>query len=243
MFCTNCGKEINDDSLFCTNCGSKQEIIAAETIAEEPKNNEELTSEESVQPTSANEALDVEKSVPPVVEVSPEPEPVAVASAVETNTVQQDESIIKPNISETKKSSSVIVVGVVVVAVIAGLLLLFGGGSGFKNEKDLAKAYFQAICKEDFNTLLKCYDKDDQKDLKEDKEDIKEKLEEMKEALEDVAGKNAYKEIKDVDKSKLSSKRGVTYYNLTVEFEDGNQYLTIKKEKNKFYIEAKSDAF
>ena len=23
MFCSNCGKEINDDAIFCSNCGKK----------------------------------------------------------------------------------------------------------------------------------------------------------------------------------------------------------------------------
>ncbi|MBQ7039261.1 MAG: zinc ribbon domain-containing protein [Clostridia bacterium] len=107
MFCTNCGKKVEDGELFCTGCGEKLETTAeqaeASTPVEEVQQNSVLTMTEEVQ-----------QPVP-----SFEEAPVAQQNFVQAFEVQE---VVAP-----KKSYAGLIIGAVAAAVIVifGMLFLF----------------------------------------------------------------------------------------------------------------------
>ncbi len=245
MFCTNCGKEIEDGSVFCTHCGTKQaemesginDVSKAEPTEEASDNAESQINEVTV---SNSEIL------PSDVSAAGQATTVSVSGS---NEVKPSEPVktnfSAPLNSDKKKSkSSVVVIGIIAVAVIFALFLLFGKGGGYKDYKDLVQDYYNAIYKEDFKALLKCYDKEDQKDLKDDKKDVEEELESLKESLDDRYDRGWNKKIGKMARAKVDSEDGVTFYTVSVEIDDeAGEVLFIKKYKDRYYIDSENDSF
>lgn len=175
--------------------------------------------------------------------VSPEQES-TIPISEEFKTQGNSKPIETTSSASQKSNSSIIVVGVIAIAIIVALFLLFGKSGGYKSYKDLINDYYNAIYKEDFNALLKCYDKEDQKEMKEDKEDFKDDLEKIKENFDDNYDKNWNKKIDIKSKTKADSDDDVTIYSIVVVIDEtGSEYLAVKKYKNKYYIDSDNDSF
>lgn len=224
MFCTNCGKQMPDDSAFCTSCGNKLDAAQESN----PTPDQQTPSDEMTAVNESSYAAPVE-GAPVTAESNSTPAATPLVSASSGSSSQ-------------KKGPSTLVVIIGAVVVIALLFLLFGGGgSGYKDEKKLVTDYLTAISKNDYNALLKLYDKDAQKDMKEDKEDIKEALEEAQDNFKDKFGKNWIKNVKKIKKTKVDSDDGITYYTATAEINGKTFSVGIKKVKDKYYIDEDRD--
>ncbi len=249
MFCTNCGKEIENSSIFCTHCGAKQSVEAPskeniskiEPIAPVPEIVENAQGDvtqrtDLPQPATPNVGGLATTPIGPSPVVPPINEPKPAPSV-------NPESPASGSSNGKKKLPPIIMAGIALVAIVL-LILLLGGKGGYKEYKDLIQDYYTAIYKEDFNALLKCYDKDDQKDMKEDKKDIKEELEELKEIYDDKYDKGWQKKIKVKSRDKMDTDDGVTYYRVNIEIDDSSiEYIMVKKYKDRFYIDSDSDNF
>jgi uncharacterized membrane protein YvbJ len=233
MFCTNCGKQMPDDSAFCTSCGSKLDSAPVNN----PTPDQQTPSDEMTAMNDPSSVVPAEGNAPaestPAVEapVSTESTPAPATPSVSTSSGSPKKS---------GPSTLVVLIGAVVVIVLL-VLLLGGGGSGYKDEKKLVTDYLTAISKNDYNALLKLYDKDAQKDMKEDKEDIKEALEEAQDDFKDRYGKNWIKDVEKIKKSKVDTDDGVTYYTATAEIDGKSFSVGIKKVKDKYYIDEDRD--
>jgi len=247
MFCTNCGKEIDNDSLFCTHCGAKQ--IVEEPATADVSKSEPVESVQNVTDNSGsenNEKAEFDPVAPNVggmatTPIGPNPVTPPISEPQPAAPVNPEAS---GSNSKGKKSNSFVLIGIAAVVVIVLAFLIFGGKSGYKDYKELVQDYYTAIYKKDFNALLKCYDKEDQKDLKEDKEDIKDELKDLREFYDDNYDRGWSKKIKVRDRSKMDSDDGVTYYRIYVEL-NGNysDSVYVKKYKDRYYIDADRDRF
>lgn len=196
--------------MFCTNCGKEVAEGAVFCTSCGAKMTQEPAAQpESVQPAGEGSSAPVSTPTPNVQQAAPD---------------------------TPKKSKTGIIAAVAAVVIIALAIILFGGGGGgYKDYKELANAYYEAIYKEDVNAMIKLYDKDAQKDLKEYKEDIKEELEEMNDDLKDTYGKNWYKKVKPGSRTKGKK----STYSVRIEIDgDFHENLNIKKDdKDRYYID------
>ncbi len=251
MFCTNCGKEIDNGSIFCTYCGTRQsqgEAVSNGLSKAEPVTMKEGTPASDVPEETISSAGGISNTGEPSTSsvVVPVTDHATTVTAHEAKPVSQplSNSAAVPKSENKKSNSSIVVIGIIAVAVIVALILLLGKGSGYKEYKDLVKNYYNAIYKEDFKALLKCYDKEDQSDLKDDKEDVVEELEALKERYDDKYDKGWNKKIGKITRTKIDSEDGVTLYTVNVIIdEDSSDHLFIKKYKNRYYIESGNDNF
>ena len=169
--------------------------------------------------------------------VQPAAEQPAPAPSQGTPQAASDTAPVSAPATTAKKLNPGIIIAVAAVLVIALILLLSGGGGGYKEYKDLAKAYYEAINKEDVNAMIKLFDKETQKDLKEDKKYVKEALEEMRDDLIDDFGRSWFKDLEIGRKEKKGTGRDT--YKIRVEI-DGklHEYLGIKRDdKDRYYID------
>lgn len=247
MFCTSCGKEIDNDSNFCTYCGAKQieEKPAAADVSKDVPIEPVREADESV---SNDSYTDLPHPVTPngggMVTTSTDPNPVTPPVYEPKPAPSVNPEIPDSGNNTRKKKSSFLLVGAIAVVAILLALLLFGGKGGYKDYRQLVKDYYTAIYKKDFNALLKCYDKEDQKDMKEDKEDYKDELKEIKDEYDDLYDRGWYKKVKIKSRSKIDEDDDVSYYRVYVEVDDsGTDSITVKKYKNRFYIDSDSDKF
>ena len=217
MFCTNCGKEIDDGSVFCTNCGTRQTVEQPASLDTTNVENTPITEDVKIQNNNEFKS-------------TPQPKPI-VATNVESASVKNNKNFK-------------FIIGIVAVVIVIAIALTLGNGGGHKEYKDLINDYYSAIYKEDFNALLKCYDKEDQKDMKDEKDDIKEVLEEKKEIYDDKFDKGWNKKVEVKSRSRVDSEDGVTIYNVSVTIDDESAgFVTIKKYKERYYIDSDNDIF
>ena len=198
--------------MFCTNCGKEVADGAMFCTSCGAK----LAQEPVAQPAAEQPVTAPAQEAP---QAAPNTAPVSV-----------------PATADKKFNPVIVVVAVAAVLVIALILLLSGGGGGgYKVYKDLVKAYYEAVNKEDVNAMIKLFDKDAQKDLRKDKSDIKEALEDIKDDLVDEYGKSW---LKDLEIGKRQS-AGKGTYRVSIEIDgDFYEYLYIKKDnKDRYYID------
>lgn len=143
-----------------------------------------------------------------------------------------------------KKSKTGLVVGVgILLLIIIAVILLSGGGKVNKDYKVLVETYFDAVNKEDFNMLLKCYDKDAIKDLKDDKKDVIEELQDLNDDMKDTYSKSWRKDVEVGKRSKIDSDDDVVFYSVIVDIDDMTNAVYIKKVGEKYYIDEERDQF
>lgn len=175
----------------------------------------------------------------PIAPVAAAPAPSAAPSAPSAPAAQ----VVPVSASEAapKKSGSPIVFIVGAIAVVLLLVILIPKGSGYKEYKSLVKAYYNAIYKEDFNALVKLYDKDAQKDMKEDKDDIKDELEDAKESFDDRYDRGWQKEVDPKKSTRLKKDDDITYYTVTVDVDGEPDAVGVKKIKDRYFIDEERD--
>jgi len=204
--------------MFCTNCGKEVADGASFCTACGAK----IVRENAAQPINEQQA------------VTSAPSPAATPSP---NAQQPAAAAAPVSASGTPKNTNVkIIIAIAAVAVVVILaLLLFGRGGGYKDYKELARAYYQAVYNEDVDAMIKLFDKEAQKDLKQDKDYIKERLEEMKQDMNDWYGRGWNKHV-EPGKRERASERGT--YKVEIEIDgDFHEYLYIKKDdKDRYYI-------
>lgn len=204
--------------MFCTNCGKEVADGASFCTACGAK----IVRENAAQPINEQQAVTNAPSSAATTSPSAQ-QPAAAAAPVSTS-------------GELKnKNSKIIVVIAAVAAVIILALLLFGGKGGYKDYKELAQAYYEAIYNQDVNAMIKLFDKEAQKELKQDKDYIKEELDEMKKKMNDKYGRGWNRHV-ETGRRERASEKGT--YKVEIEI-DGrfHEYLYIKKDnKDRFYI-------
>ncbi len=113
-------------------------------------------------------------------------------------------------------------------------------GSGSKGSpKDVVNTFFDSIDKQDAKKFLGCFEKDVQKEILEytDEDEIEDQLKDLDEMLEDEFGKSWRKKIKVTGSEKVDTDDDITYYEVTVEFDEDEETMTVLKIKNKYYID------
>jgi len=113
---------------------------------------------------------------------------------------------------------------------------------GFKDYKDLINKYMDAISKEDFNLLIKCYNNDEQKNMKVVKKDIIDELEDLNADYKKLIKKTWRKDASSINEpKKLKSKS----YSIDVGIKSSTKYLTFYLEKidDRYFIDAGDDEF
>ena len=204
MFCTNCGKEVADGAMFCTSCGAKIDQEPAAQPATE-------------QPANAGVPESVTASIPDTPQTASGTAPVSASD------------------TPKKSNTGIVIIAAAAVLIVALALLLFsGGGGGYKDYKELAQAYYEAIYNQDVNAMIKLFDKDAQKELKEDKDYIEEEMEEMKEDMNDWYGRGWQRKVESGTRER--EERGTYSVRITVDGEF-HEYLYIKRDdKDRYYI-------
>lgn len=134
------------------------------------------------------------------------------------------------------------------LVVLMALTMVSCGGSGSSSSsssgskgspKDVVNTFFDSIDKHDAKKFIGCFEKDVQKDILEytDLDEIEEELADLDEMLEDEYGKSWRKKVKVTGSEKVDTDDDITYYEVTVEFEDEEEVMTVLKIKNKYYID------
>lgn len=205
MFCTNCGKEVADGAMFCTSCGAKIDQEPAAQPATE-------------QPANAGVPESVTASIPDTPQTASGTAPVSASD------------------TPKKSNTGIVIIAAAAVLIVALALLLFsGGGGGYKDYKELAQAYYEAIYNQDVNAMIKLFDKDAQKELKEDKDYIEEEMEEMKEDMNDWYGRGWQRKVESGTRERRED-RGTYRLRITIDGEF-HKYLYIKRDdKDRYYI-------
>lgn len=120
MKCTNCGAELQEDSVFCVNCGTKVEAAQSQV-------NEQKTAQPETQPETQSSVQ---------LEIQPETQ-----NPVQPEMQQVQQPVSQPVPQSGKKNHGLLVagIGVVLLAIVAAVVLvvirLLGSAGGNGNEK------------------------------------------------------------------------------------------------------------
>lgn len=155
MFCTNCGKQVEDNSSFCTNCGAKLTPNApAPTPVAEPVPAQIPVAEPVPAPTPVAEPV---PAPTPVAEPAPAPTAFDPMTGQPVAAPAQKNSTFQPMINLFKKIKPVyyaIAGGVVALIIVLAIVINIITGSGIKG---VLKNMEDAINDGDQSALEKCY--------------------------------------------------------------------------------------
>lgn len=107
------------------------------------------------------------------------------------------------------------------------------------NPKNVVNAYLDAIDKADTEKLLGCFEKSAQDAILEkyDEDRLKEQLKYAGGVMEEQKGAEWRKNTKVADYNRVKIENGITCYNVTVDFEEGEEIYSVIKVKLHYYMD------